>query len=46
MDHLKKAKLPEDEAKRVEKEIQTLTDKTIKDIETHLAAKEKDLLTV
>ena len=46
MDHLKKAKLPEDEAKRVEKEIQTLTDKAIKDIESHLAAKEKDLLTV
>jgi ribosome recycling factor len=43
---LKKAKLPEDESKRVEKEIQTSTDKTIKDIEALLAAKEKELLAV
>jgi ribosome recycling factor len=43
---VKKAKLPEDEAKRVEKEIQTATDKSIADINSHLAAKEKDLLTV
>jgi ribosome recycling factor len=42
----KKAKLPEDESKRVEKEIQTATDKAIADINSHLAAKEKDLLTV
>lgn len=43
---VKKAKLSEDETKRVEKEIQTATDKAIADINTHLAAKEKDLLTV
>jgi ribosome recycling factor len=43
---VKKEKLPEDESKRVEKEIQTATDKSIADINTHLAAKEKDLLTV
>lgn len=43
---VKKAKLSEDETKRVEKEIQTATDKSIADINNHLAAKEKDLLTV
>ncbi len=43
---LKKAKLPEDEAKRGEKDIQTATDKAIADINTHLAHKEKELLTV
>jgi ribosome recycling factor len=43
---VKKAKLPEDEAKRVEKDIQASTDKSIADINTHLAHKEKDLLTV
>lgn len=42
----KKAKLPEDEAKRLEKDIQAATDKAIKDIETHLAHKEKELITV
>lgn len=42
----KKAKLPEDEMKRLEKDIQTATDKAIADINTHLAHKEKDLLTV
>jgi len=42
----KKAKLPEDETKRVEKDIQTATDKAIADINTALAQKEKDLLTV
>ena len=42
----KKAKLPEDEAKRLEKDIQAATDKAIKDIETHLAHKEKELVTV
>jgi ribosome recycling factor len=46
LDALKKAKLSEDETKRLEKEIQTATDKAITDINTHLAAKEKDLLTV
>jgi ribosome recycling factor len=43
---LKKAKLSEDETKRVEKDIQTATDKSIGEINTHLAHKEKDLLTV
>jgi ribosome recycling factor len=43
---LKKAKLPEDEAKRVEKEIQVATDKAIKDIGDQLAQKEKELLAV
>jgi ribosome recycling factor len=46
LEGLKKAKLPEDETKRLEKEIQTLTDKTIKDIGDHLANKEKELLAV
>ena len=50
MDALKKAqkdsKITEDELKRFEKEVQTATDKTIKDIGDHLANKEKDLLTV
>jgi ribosome recycling factor len=43
---LKKAKLSDDETKRLEKEIQTITDKTIKDIGDHLAHKEKELLVV
>ena len=43
---VKKAKLPEDEAKRVEKDIQNTTDKAIEEINKHLATKEKDLLTV
>ncbi len=42
----KKAKLPEDESKRLEKDIQTATDAAIKSIGEHLAHKEKDLLTV
>ncbi len=42
----KKAKLSEDDTKRLEKDIQTATDKAIADINGHLAAKEKDLLTV
>ncbi len=46
LEQVKKAKLPEDENKRLEKEVQTLTDKSIKDIETHLAHKEKELLSV
>jgi ribosome recycling factor len=46
LEKLKKAKLPEDENKRLEKDIQTATDKAIKDIETHLAHKEKELVTV
>ena len=46
LEQAKKAKLPEDEAKRLEKDIQAATDKAIKDIETHLAHKEKELITV
>jgi ribosome recycling factor len=46
LDAVKKAKLPEDEGKRVEKEIQAATDNAIKSINEHLAHKEKDLLTV
>lgn len=46
LEQVKKARLPEDESKRLEKEIQHTTDKAIKDIETHLAHKEKELITV
>ena len=50
MESLKKAQkeshLSEDEVKRMEKEVQTATDKFIKDINEHLANKEKDLLTI
>lgn len=46
IEQAKKAKLPEDEMKRLEKDIQTATDKSIADINTHLAHKEKDLLSV
>ena len=46
LEALKKAKLPEDESKRMEKDIQTMTDRAIKDIGDHLAHKEKDLLAV
>jgi len=45
-DAVKKAKLPEDESKRLEKEIQSMTDKAIKDINERLAMKEKELLAV
>lgn len=43
---LKDGKISEDEEKRLEKEIQVATDKFIKDIDTHLVHKEKDLTTV
>ena len=43
---LKAATISEDDVKRTEKDVQALTDKFIKEIETHLAHKEKDLLTV
>jgi len=46
LDALKKAHLSQDETKRLEKDIQTATDKAIADINSHLAHKEKDLLTV
>jgi ribosome recycling factor len=46
METVKKAKLPEDESKRLEKDIQAATDKAIKDIGDHFTAKEKELLAV
>jgi ribosome recycling factor len=46
IESVKKAKLPEDESKRLEKDIQTATDKSIADINQHLAHKEKELTTV
>ncbi len=46
LDAIKKAKLPEDESKRLEKEIQTLTDNHVASIVSHLADKEKELLEV
>ena len=45
-DASKKAKLPEDESKRLEKDIQAATDKAIEEINRHLASKEKELTTV
>jgi ribosome recycling factor len=46
LEALKKAKLPEDEAKRVEKDVQGATDRSIKEINDHLASKEAELLNV
>jgi ribosome recycling factor len=46
LEQVKKAKLPEDDTKRLEKEIQTATDKSIAEINLHLEHKEKDLLAV
>jgi ribosome recycling factor len=42
----KEGKLSEDDARRMEKEIQAMTEKFIKDIDAHLAAKEKELTTI
>jgi len=42
----KDGKISEDDEKRLEKDVQAATDKSIKDIDTSLAAKEKELLTV
>jgi ribosome recycling factor len=46
LEAVKKAKFPEDETKRLEKDIQVATDKAIKDIGDHFTAKEKELLAV
>jgi len=46
LENVKKSKFPEDETKRLEKDVQAATDKAIKDINDHFAAKEKDLLAV
>lgn len=43
---LKDGKISEDEEKRLEKDIQLATDRFIKDIDAHLANKEKELTTV
>jgi ribosome recycling factor len=42
----KDGKLSEDGEKRLEKDVQTATDRSIKEIDTHLANKEKELMTV
>jgi len=42
----KDGKLSEDDEKRLEKDVQTLTDKAIKDIDAALASKEKELMSV
>jgi ribosome recycling factor len=42
----KDGKVSEDDEKRLEKEVQTATDKAIKDIDASLAHKEKELMTV
>ena len=44
LEAVKRAKLPEDEAKRLDKDIQAATDKSIKEINDHLAKKEAELL--
>jgi len=46
LEAVKRGKFPEDETKRLEKDIQAATDKSIKDINDHFAAKEKELLAV
>lgn len=50
MEQVKKAKadgkVSDDEARKLEKDIQAYTDRLIAEIEKHLASKEKDLLTV
>ena len=42
----KKSEITEDEAKDYEKELQNLTDKRCKDIESMTAEKEKELMSV
>jgi len=42
----KESSITEDDLHRMEKEVQTMTDKSIADVEKHLASKEKDILTV
>ena len=44
MDMIKKAKLPEDEAKRAEKKVQALHDDRVKEIAATVAKKEKEIL--
>lgn len=42
----KESAITEDDLRRGEKEVQTMTDKKIKEIDEHMAAKEKELMTV
>jgi ribosome recycling factor len=44
--HEKDGEITEDELRRGEKEVQTATDKKIKEIDEHVASKEKELMTV
>ena len=46
MDEIKKDDYPEDEEKRLQDEVQKLTDDAIKDVDSLLADKEKDIMTV
>jgi ribosome recycling factor len=46
MESVKKGKFPEDETKRLEKDVQAATDKAIKEIGDHFNTKEKELLAV
>jgi ribosome recycling factor len=50
IEHLKKSEkeehFSEDERKRAETEVQKMTDKMIKDIDSHLAIKEKEIMEV
>jgi len=46
MDKIKKAEVSEDEQRRLQDEIQKITDITVKTADTILAEKEKDILTV
>ena len=42
----KNSEITEDDLRRLEKEVQTLTDKKIAEIDQHVASKEKEVLTV
>jgi ribosome recycling factor len=43
---LKASTITEDDFRDFEKEVQTLTDKSVKSIDAHFEAKEKDVMTV
>jgi len=43
---LKASSITEDQFHDLEKQVQTLTDKHVKSIDEHFAAKEKDVMTV
>ncbi|HCN27979.1 MAG TPA: ribosome recycling factor, partial [Verrucomicrobiales bacterium] len=42
----KESFITEDDLHRLEKEVQTLTDKSVADIDQHIVSKEKEVLTV